>query len=100
MVSLTHQLPFDDSELLERMMALGKQSYFVLDADTNELTWPEATFALWGRPSAPDGRVTLEWVFSTIHEDDRQSIEARYLDPEWNSLTLEYRIPGIQAAAD
>ncbi|NKB44890.1 MAG: PAS domain-containing protein [Alphaproteobacteria bacterium] len=73
-------------------MALGKQSYFVLDADTNELTWPDATFALWGREPEVGGRITLGWVFSTIHVDDRATIESRYLDPEWNTLTQEYRI--------
>ncbi|MBT6959736.1 MAG: PAS domain-containing protein, partial [Rhodospirillaceae bacterium] len=89
---LSQRSPFLDGELLERTMALGKQSYFVLDADTNELTWPDATFALWDIDPEPGGRVTLEWVYSTIHDDDRATIESGYRDPAWNTLTLEYRI--------
>lgn len=83
---------FTDGELLERTMALGKQSYFVHDMDSNYLTWPDATFALWGRKPTPDGRAGLNWVMSTIHEDDRARVEARALDKDWDTSTIEYRI--------
>ncbi len=90
--SVTQRVPFTNAELLERTFAVGKQSYFVLDGETNQLTWPDATFALWGRDPVPGGYVTLEWVFSTIHDDDRDAVVTAYLDPKWNELNVEYRI--------
>jgi hypothetical protein len=69
-------------------LALGKQSYSVLDAETNELAWPEATYRLWSLEPDLNQRITLEWVFSTIHPDDRDAIVAQNLDSKWNELTF------------
>ena len=84
--------PYADTELLSRTLALGKQSYFVLDAETNELAWPEETYRLWDLEPDLNQRITLEWVFSTIHPDDRDAVVAQNLDSKWNELTFEFRI--------
>lgn len=86
------RVPFTDEELLARTLALGKQSYFVLDAESNEITWPAATFTLWGLEPNVDGRVTLDWVLSTMPEEDRASVATSFLDHKWDDLKLEHRI--------
>lgn len=73
-------------------MALGKQTYFVFDAETNELQWPEATYRLWGLDPQARTRVTIEWVISTIHEDDRESVRKQFFNDDWDDQAVEYRI--------
>lgn len=89
---LPKRAPFSDTELLERVMALGKQTYFVFDADTNELQWPEATYQLWGLELQADRPVTIEWVISTIHEEDREAVKKQFFADDWEDQTSEYRI--------
>lgn len=83
---------FADRELLERAMALGKQSYFLFDADSSELIWPDATFTLWGRKRPSDNPITFAWVLETIHPEDRVRVEQSAHDSDWNTQTIEFRI--------
>lgn len=89
---LPKRAPFSDAELLARTMALGKQSYFVLDAETNHLTWPDSTFALWGLEPRDAGFVTMDWVFSTIPEAERDAVAARYRAGDWDHITIDHAI--------
>lgn len=84
--------PFTDAELLSRTLALGKQSYFVLNPATGELIWPEETYRIWGLDPKTDGPITREKVIASLHPDDRTIVENSYAEPTWNDLTLEYRI--------
>ncbi|MEQ9112067.1 MAG: PAS domain S-box protein [Rhodospirillaceae bacterium] len=90
--TLRQSAPFSESELLARILDLGKQSYFVLDVETNTLTWPDSTYELWGRSSISGEPITLDWVFSTLHQDDHDRTVAAFLDPDWNDLDEEFRI--------
>lgn len=90
--NLRQTAPFSESELLARILDLGKQSYFVLDVETNTLTWPDSTYELWGRSSISGEPITLGWVFSTLHQDDHDRTVAAFLDPDWNDLDEEFRI--------
>ncbi len=90
--SLRQPVPFSESEVLSRLLDLGQQSYFVLDAETGTLIWPDPTYALWGREPVADEILTLDWVFSTLHDHDHDSTVAAFLDPAWNDLTREFRI--------
>lgn len=89
---LPKRVPFSDTELLTRLMVLGKQTYFVFDAETNALQWPEATYRLWGLDSSTAQTVTIEWVISTIHEDDRAAVKKQFFSDDWEDQTSEYRI--------
>jgi PAS domain S-box-containing protein len=90
--SLPERELFADRELLDRAMMLGQQSYFLLDAINNELSWPDATFALWDRKRQAEGPITFDWVLTTIHEEDRARVKQSIDDPNWNTQTLEFRI--------
>lgn len=83
---------FSDGELLERALSLGKQSYYLFDADSRELTWPDATFLLWGRERQSDDPITFDWMLETIHDEDRPRVEKSSFDLDWDTQTLEFRI--------
>lgn len=89
---LPKRAPYSDTELLERVMALGKQTYFVFDAETNELQWPEATYRLWGLDPQISHPMTIDWVISTIHQDDREAVKKQFFADDWDDQTSEYRI--------
>jgi PAS domain S-box-containing protein len=84
--------PFSDAELLEHVLDLGEQTYFVLDVPTNTLTWPAATFRLWGLAPEPERDVSLSWVLSTVLDADRDTVRRQLADPDWRVLTQQYRI--------
>ena len=83
---------FSDAEMLARTLALGKQSYFLFDPVTDEVTWPPETYRLWGLD--PDKRlpVTRNWILSTIHPDDRETVVEALGNPDLDEVTYEYRV--------
>lgn len=83
---------FSDTELLARVMALGKQTYFVFDAEIGELHWPDETYRLWGLNPQTADPVTIDWVISTIHEDDRAVVKQQFYSTDWTELTSECRV--------
>jgi PAS domain S-box-containing protein/putative nucleotidyltransferase with HDIG domain len=80
--------------LLEQSQSVGHIGSWMLDIPTNQLTWSDETFRIFGL-TPQESNVTYEYFLSCIHPDDRDAVDAAYtqsIQQGKDTYDIEHRI--------